>query len=135
MFMARVLLVGGYPSLRLLYFFHLTKLGCDVISARQFSEALRFLQIDYRFEVIFVNLSVPLEAGLAFIDFIRKIYPSMPFVVTAPANDQAHTALDTLKAEQIIIYTPASIDDLEQILESLGLLRRKSERDEEDSEG
>jgi DNA-binding NtrC family response regulator len=133
--MTRVLLVGGYPSLRLLYFFHLTKLGCDVISARQFSEALRFLQIDYRFEVIFVNLSVPLEAGLAFIDFIRKIYPSMPFVVTAPATVEAHAALDTLRAERLVIYTPATIDDLDVILDALGLSHRNSEPHGEDSEG
>jgi DNA-binding NtrC family response regulator len=131
--MARVLLVGGYPSLRLLYFFHLTKLGCDVISARQFSEALLFLQIDYRFEVIFVNLSTPLEAGLAFIDFIRKIYPSMPFVVTAPATGEAHAALDALRAERLVIYTPATIDDLEVILEALGLLRQNSESNSDDS--
>ena len=131
--MPRILLVGGYPSLRLLYFFHLTKLGCDVISARQFSEALLFLQIDYRFQVIFVNLSSPLEAGLAFIDFIRKIYPSMPFVVTAPATDEAHAALDALRAEQLVIYTPANIDDLEQILDALGLLNRNSVPNEDDS--
>jgi DNA-binding NtrC family response regulator len=125
--MARVLMVGGLPSLRLLYFFQLTRLGCDVISARKFSEALRLLEIDYRFQVMFVNLNPPLDAGLAFIDFIHKVYPSMPLVITAPESTESSGALDALKARNLHFYRPTSISDLEPILEALHLLKHPSE--------
>jgi DNA-binding NtrC family response regulator len=121
--MARVMLMGGTSSQRLLYGFHLKHLRCELTAFERYNDALTSLQESGSFDVIFISAIFPFKKELDFIPEVQRLFPRMPIVVMAQLEVEHMAFISPIHTHAtVFMFAPATKFDFEKVLKQLGLL-------------
>jgi CheY-like chemotaxis protein len=118
---ARALIVDDELPLRDLLTAMLRRLGITTIVSPDARHALEYLQGDNDFQVLFVDMQLPIMNGAEFVGHAKALYPTIPIVVMTAHNrrDLINMAL-RLGAEAEMDY-PYVRDNVIKALEDVGL--------------
>jgi DNA-binding NtrC family response regulator len=95
----------------------LRRLSYEVRTAATVAEALRSAR-DGRPDAILLDIKLPDASGIAGLDQLRKVLPSVPIIMLT-ANTDAAIARDTLKRGAFDYITkPFDVDRLKSVLET-----------------
>ena len=120
--MPRVMLVDGYPSVRKLYSLHLKAYGLEVVDTPTFAEALVFLQTNFQFDAIFVNINFYEHTGLRFIESVRQRCRAIPVVAILQIVVEDNTVKELMRrGAHACLISPILKKDFYPVLAQLGL--------------
>ncbi len=109
--MIKILLVEDEDQIRKVLSFNLIDEGYAVVEAKDGKEAITFLQNEY-FDLILLDLMLPLISGLDVLDFIKLEGKSIPTIILSAKNQTKDRIIGLKKGADDYITKPFDLEEL-----------------------